>query len=50
MIDRRRTRSQSRSRDKQEQETRRPDPKKPRRIITVRGSGYVFARKQDADA
>jgi DNA-binding response OmpR family regulator len=23
------------------------DPKKPRRIITVRGSGYVFARAQD---
>ncbi|MCC6170715.1 MAG: response regulator transcription factor [Gammaproteobacteria bacterium] len=23
------------------------DPKKPRRIITVRGSGYVFARRQD---
>lgn len=23
------------------------DPKKPRRIITVRGSGYVFARTQD---
>jgi two-component system phosphate regulon response regulator OmpR len=23
------------------------DPKHPRRIITVRGSGYVFARKQD---
>jgi two-component system, OmpR family, phosphate regulon response regulator OmpR len=26
------------------------DPKHPRRIITVRGSGYVFAKKQDADA
>jgi DNA-binding response OmpR family regulator len=26
------------------------DPKSPRRILTVRGSGYVFARKQDADA
>lgn len=26
------------------------DPKTPRRILTVRGSGYVFARKQDADA
>ncbi|MFM2052506.1 MAG: hypothetical protein RL456_543 [Pseudomonadota bacterium] len=26
------------------------DPKVPRRILTVRGSGYVFARKQDADA
>jgi DNA-binding response OmpR family regulator len=25
------------------------DPKKPRRIITVRGAGYVFARHQDAD-
>ena len=25
------------------------DPKHPRRIITVRGSGYVFARKQDDD-
>jgi DNA-binding response OmpR family regulator len=23
------------------------DPKKPRRIITVRGAGYVFARVQD---
>jgi DNA-binding response OmpR family regulator len=23
------------------------DPKKPRRIITVRGAGYVFARTQD---
>ena len=23
------------------------DPKRPRRIITVRGAGYVFARKQD---
>ncbi|MDB5407996.1 MAG: two component transcriptional regulator, winged helix family [Rhodospirillales bacterium] len=23
------------------------DPKHPRRILTVRGSGYVFARKQD---
>jgi DNA-binding response OmpR family regulator len=23
------------------------DPKKPRRIITVRGAGYVFAREQD---
>ena len=23
------------------------DPKKPRRIITVRGSGYVFAKAQD---
>jgi two-component system phosphate regulon response regulator OmpR len=26
------------------------DPKAPRRVLTVRGSGYVFARKQDADA
>lgn len=26
------------------------DPKTPRRILTVRGAGYVFARKQDADA
>lgn len=25
------------------------DPKMPRRILTVRGAGYVFARKQDAD-
>ena len=25
------------------------DPKRPRRIITVRGAGYVFARKQDGD-
>jgi DNA-binding response OmpR family regulator len=25
------------------------DPKRPRRIITVRGAGYVFARKQDSD-
>jgi DNA-binding response OmpR family regulator len=25
------------------------DPRKPRRIITVRGAGYVFARNQDAD-
>ena len=23
------------------------DPKKPRRIITIRGAGYVFAREQD---
>lgn len=23
------------------------DPKAPRRIITVRGAGYVFARSQD---
>jgi two-component system phosphate regulon response regulator OmpR len=26
------------------------DPKMPRRILTVRGAGYLFARKQDADA
>jgi DNA-binding response OmpR family regulator len=26
------------------------DPKHPRRIITVRGSGYVFAKKQDQDS
>jgi two-component system phosphate regulon response regulator OmpR len=25
------------------------DPKHPRRIITVRGAGYVFARRQDDD-
>lgn len=25
------------------------DPKTPRRILTVRGVGYVFARKQDSD-
>lgn len=25
------------------------DPKSPRRVLTVRGSGYVFARKQDQD-
>ena len=24
------------------------DPKSPRRILTVRGAGYVFARSQDA--
>jgi DNA-binding response OmpR family regulator len=23
------------------------DPKKPRRVITVRGMGYVFAKAQD---
>src|SRR5438445_769904 len=23
------------------------DPKKPRRIITIRGAGYVFAKEQD---
>lgn len=26
------------------------DPKRPRRIITVRGAGYVFARRQDEEA
>lgn len=26
------------------------DPKHPRRIVTVRGAGYVFARRQDGDA
>ncbi|GAP37994.1 response regulator transcription factor [Piscinibacter sakaiensis] len=25
------------------------DPKNPRRVLTVRGAGYVFAKKQDAD-
>jgi len=25
------------------------DPKRPRRIITVRGAGYVFARRQDEE-
>jgi two-component system, OmpR family, phosphate regulon response regulator OmpR len=25
------------------------DPKDPKRVLTVRGSGYVFAKKQDAD-
>ena len=25
------------------------DPKTPKRLLTVRGSGYVFARKQDAE-
>ncbi len=25
------------------------DPKSPRRVITVRGAGYVFAKKQDAE-
>jgi DNA-binding response OmpR family regulator len=24
------------------------DPKNPRRVLTVRGSGYLFARTQDA--
>jgi hypothetical protein len=23
------------------------DPRQPRRVLTVRGTGYVFARKQD---
>ncbi|HET9208060.1 MAG TPA: response regulator transcription factor [Burkholderiaceae bacterium] len=26
------------------------DPKAPKRLLTVRGVGYVFARKQDSDA
>lgn len=26
------------------------DPKEPRRILTVRGAGYVFAQRQDGDA
>jgi two-component system, OmpR family, phosphate regulon response regulator OmpR len=26
------------------------DPKAPRRVLTVRGAGYVFAKKQDDDA
>ncbi|MBV8471505.1 MAG: response regulator transcription factor [Burkholderiaceae bacterium] len=26
------------------------DPKAPRRVLTVRGAGYVFARKQDAES
>ncbi len=25
------------------------DPKNPKRVLTVRGSGYVFARRQDSD-
>jgi two-component system phosphate regulon response regulator OmpR len=25
------------------------DPRRPRRVLTVRGAGYVFARKQDED-
>ena len=25
------------------------DPKSPRRVLTVRGAGYVFAKKQDGD-
>ena len=26
------------------------DPKDPKRVLTVRGVGYVFAKRQDADA
>ncbi len=26
------------------------DPKTPRRILTVRGAGYVFARSQDGES
>jgi two-component system, OmpR family, phosphate regulon response regulator OmpR len=26
------------------------DPKNPKRVLTVRGAGYLFARKQDVDA
>src|SRR5512134_3497316 len=26
------------------------DPRRPRRVLTVRGAGYVFARSQDAEA
>ena len=26
------------------------DPKNPQRVLTVRGTGYVFARKQDAES
>ncbi|MDH4059820.1 MAG: response regulator transcription factor [Aquincola sp.] len=26
------------------------DPKEPKRVITVRGAGYLFARRQDADS
>ena len=26
------------------------DPKAPRRLLTVRGAGYVFAKRQDGDA
>ena len=25
------------------------DPKNPRRVLSVRGTGYVFARRQDHD-
>jgi len=26
------------------------DPRKPRRVLTIRGAGYVFAQRQDEDA
>ena len=26
------------------------DPKTPKRVLTIRGTGYVFARKQDSDS
>jgi two-component system phosphate regulon response regulator OmpR len=26
------------------------DPKTPKRVLTVRGAGYIFAKRQDADA
>ncbi|MFZ2651364.1 MAG: response regulator transcription factor [Burkholderiaceae bacterium] len=26
------------------------DPKQPRRVLTVRGAGYIFAKKQDQDS
>jgi len=26
------------------------DPKHPRRVLTLRGTGYVFAKNQDEDA
>ena len=25
------------------------DPKNPHRVLTVRGAGYVFAKRQDAE-
>jgi two-component system, OmpR family, phosphate regulon response regulator OmpR len=25
------------------------DPRRPKRILTVRGAGYVFARRQDGE-
>ena len=25
------------------------DPKAPKRVLTVRGAGYIFAKRQDAD-